>query len=60
MLNKIRFLLIVGCRVKANCALAGPGLAWESFLGILARIYESFGENYGKLQIARSTSAAGD
>ena len=30
---------------------------WESFYGVLVRIYSSFGENHGKLRTARLTSA---
>ena len=55
---------LVGCRFEANCPLVGPGpvggmpaVEAESFLGNLARIYASFGENHGKLRMARSTGA---
>ena len=55
--------LVVG--VKADCLTRDLGLwvecpSWGSFYRILARIYASFGENHGKLQTARSTSAIGD
>ena len=54
---------LVGYRYESNCPLVGrgtiggvPSVGGGSFLGILARIYASFGENHGKLRTVRSIS----
>ena len=59
-----RPLIGPSCGIKANSPHVGPVPAgecppWGSFWEIVARIYESIGENQDKFQTARSTSATG-
>ena len=54
---------VVGLRpivASGSYSLQGKYPLWESFWGILARIYASFGENQGKFRMARSTNTTGD
>ena len=62
MLAQSRIVLPgLGCRIKANCPLVGPRpVGGVLSVGVLARIYASFGETHGKLRTARSTSATGN
>ena len=55
----------LGCGNKAECPHVGTGpKGWVSFVGVFLGdpipYLRNFGENHGKLRMARSTSATGD
>ena len=55
-------VVVVVVGFMADCLMGDLGLwvgcpRWRSFLGSLASVFASFGENHGKPRTARSTSA---